>query len=117
VRADAPDAIVSSFDLGAVDACRAVAPELSTAWLTMGQDLETGSTVAAAHGHPWLHPDRRAVFAELATGIGAAHDNGVRVNVWTVDKPEDIRALARAGVDAVVTNVPDVALAALATPT
>jgi glycerophosphoryl diester phosphodiesterase len=113
VRAHAPDAIVSSFDLGAVDACRTFAPELATAWLTSGQDLATASAIASEHGHPWLHPDRASALATLKDGIHAAHDQGVRVDVWTVDDPDEIRTLAASGVDAIVTNVPDVALAAL----
>jgi glycerophosphoryl diester phosphodiesterase len=114
VRAHAPDAIVSSFDLDAVDACRAFAPELATAWLTSSQDVASASAIAAAHGHRWLHPDCRAALTEPERGIRAAHDLGLRVDVWTVDDPVEIRMLAAAGVDAIVTNVPDVALAALA---
>ena len=34
-------------------------------------------------------------------------------DVWTVDDPGEIAALAAAGVDAIITNVPDVALAVL----
>ncbi len=113
VRAHAPDAIVSSFDLGAVDACRTFAPELVTAWLTSGQDVATAAAVAAEHGHGWLHPDRMAALAASSTDIDEAHGRGVRVDVWTVDEPEEIRTLAAAGVDAIVTNVPDVALVAL----
>ena len=45
VRASHSDIIVSSFDLGAVDACRAFAPEIATGWLTSGQEL-----AAAARG-------------------------------------------------------------------
>jgi glycerophosphoryl diester phosphodiesterase len=114
VCAHASDVIVSSFDLDAVDACRAFAPELATAWLTSGQDVATASAIAAAHGHPWLHPDCRATLARPEAALRAAHDHGLRVDVWTVDDPDEIRVLAAAGVDAVVTNVPDVALAALA---
>ena len=33
------------------------------------------------------------------------------VDVWTVDDPDEMRVLAAAGVDAIITNVPDVALA------
>src|SRR5947209_7355929 len=33
------DVIVSSFDLGAVDASRTFAPEMATGWLTSGQDI------------------------------------------------------------------------------
>ena len=40
-----------------------------------------------------------------------AHDAGLAVNTWTCDEPERIRWLADLGVDAVITNVPDVALA------
>jgi len=32
------------------------------------------------------------------------------LNVWTVDEPDEISALATLGVDAIVTNEPDVAL-------
>jgi len=113
LRAHAPGAIVSSFDLGAVDACRAFAPELTTAWLTSGQDIASASAIAVAHGHTWLHPDRGSALRDLGPGIRAAHDSGLRVDVWTVDDPEEMRALAEAGVDAVVTNVPDIALAVL----
>jgi glycerophosphoryl diester phosphodiesterase len=113
VRAHAPDAIVSSFDLDAIDACRAFAPELATAWLTTGQDPGNAAAVAAAHGHPWLHPDRGVSLRDPDAGMRAAHDRGLRVDVWTVDDPDEIRVLAAAGVDAIVTNVPDIALAAL----
>ena len=41
------------------------------------------------------------------------HAAGLRVNTWTVDDPDRIRELASWGVDAVITNVPDVARAAL----
>jgi glycerophosphoryl diester phosphodiesterase len=45
--------------------------------------------------------------------VAAAHDTGLAVNAWTCDDPERIAWLAAAGVDGIVTNVPDVALAAL----
>src|SRR5207302_2430245 len=99
VRAHAPDAIVSSFDLGALDACRAFAPDLATAWLTSGQDVATASAIARTHGHPWLHPDRGASLRDPEAGIRAAHDHGLRVDVWTVDDPNEIRTLAAGGVD------------------
>ena len=113
VRAHAPGAIFSSFDLTAVDAVRAFAPEFVTAWLTSGQSLASAAPVAAEHGHVWLHPDRVTALAEGAAGIAAAHAAGVRVNVWTVDEPDEMHALATAGVDAIVTNVPDVAVTTL----
>jgi glycerophosphoryl diester phosphodiesterase len=111
IRAHDANVIVSSFDLAAVDAAREFAPELVTAWLTHGRPLAAGAALAADHGHQWLHPDRASA---LSGGIDAVHERGLRVDVWTVDDPSEIRALAAAGTDAIVTNVPDVALAALA---
>jgi glycerophosphoryl diester phosphodiesterase len=61
-----------------------------------------------------LNPDVTSALAAGAAGIAATHALGLRVSVWTVDDPETVRALAAAGVDIVITNVPDVALAALA---
>ncbi len=67
---------------------------------------------------PWLyaenlgalasHPryNQIALFPEY---VDECHKRGIRVNPWTVDIPEDIKALADAGCDALITNVPDVA--------
>ncbi len=38
------------------------------------------------------------------------HDRGVRVHTWTVNTEEDMRFLLDEGVDAIITNYPDVAL-------
>jgi glycerophosphoryl diester phosphodiesterase len=114
VRARELDVIVSSFDLATVDAARAYAPELPTAFLVHGADLASSVSVAAAHGHDWLHADRAMTLADPVAAVGQTHTAGLRIDVWTVDDPDEIRALGAAGVDAVITNVPDVALAALA---
>ena len=65
---------------------------------------------AVAHGHGALHPWVGWVTEDL---VAAAHAEGVTVNTWTVDDPADMVRLAALGVDGIVTNVPDVALAAL----
>lgn len=44
------------------------------------------------------------------------HARGLAVNAWTVNAPERVRALADLGVDAVITDRPDLARAALARP-
>ena len=104
----------SSFDLATVDAVRAYAPELSTGFLVHGSDIETAAAVARSHGHPWLHPDRASVLAAPDAAMAHARRNDLRVDVWTVDDPDEMQVLAAAGVDAIITNVPDVALDALA---
>jgi glycerophosphoryl diester phosphodiesterase len=106
--------VVSSFYLGAVDLAREYAPSIATGWLTHGQEVSEGAPRAAAHGHPWLNPDVQSALAAGPAGISATHALGLQVSVWTVDDPADARALAASGVDIVITNVPDVVIAALA---
>jgi glycerophosphoryl diester phosphodiesterase len=47
--------------------------------------------------------------------VQAAHRHGVEVHVWTVNEPDDMRRLVSMGVDGIVTDRADVALAALTT--
>jgi glycerophosphoryl diester phosphodiesterase len=108
--------IVSSFDLGAIDAARAIAPEAATGWLTSGQEVAAAATTVQEHGHGWLNPDRAVALRTKPDDIADARRHGVRVNVWTVDDPHEMTALAAAGVDALITNAPDVALEALKDP-
>jgi len=107
------DFFVSSFDIDTVDAARAHAPDHDTGFLVHSIDPVVAGARAREHGHAWVNPDRASVLA-APESVAACHDLGVRVAVWTVDAPDDIRALAGAGVDAIITNLPDVALAALA---
>jgi glycerophosphoryl diester phosphodiesterase len=107
-RADPPvSALVSSFDREAIDRVHALASSLPTALLTFVLD-DPLSTVArcAAGGHRALHPYDATVDRAL---VDAAHEHGLAVNVWTVDAPDRIAALAAMGVDGICTNVPDIA--------
>lgn len=110
VRDLGPAVVVSSFDLDHVDAAAALG--LLTGWLTAGQAPGAAAAVAAARGHRWLHPDRAAVLADPGA-VADAVAHGVLLDVWTVDDPGELRALADAGVAALITNVPDVARATL----
>jgi len=111
IRAAAADVVVSSFDLDAVDACRALAPELVTAWLTSGQTPAAAAAIAAPRGHRWIHPDWGSVLAAPPEDVAAAHAAGCLVDVWTVNDAEAMRELVRRGVDGIITDLPDVALA------
>ena len=106
--------VVSCFDLATVDRVRRLDEGLPTAYLVMlpRNRLLAAAAVrtCAAHGHGALHPYQRAVDAAL---VARAHTAGLALNTWTVDDPARIAELAALGVDAVVTNVPDVALRAL----
>jgi glycerophosphoryl diester phosphodiesterase len=107
-RADPPvSVLVSSFNIDAIDRVRTLAPSLPTALLTFGLD-EPATAIArcVAQGHRALHPFDATVDQML---VDAAHAAGLAINVWTVDRPDRIVALAAMGVDGICTNVPDTA--------
>jgi glycerophosphoryl diester phosphodiesterase len=112
VRETGGDVIISSFDLGAVDWCRKHAPEIPTGLLTSGQPVIEVARLAAERGHAWLNPDRAKTAHASPDVIAEAHALGLRLSVWTVDDPDEARALAKNGVDAIISNVPDVIRAA-----
>ncbi|SDL10554.1 glycerophosphodiester phosphodiesterase [Tessaracoccus oleiagri] len=57
--------------------------------------------------HPGLH------LLQLPGYVERAHEAGLLVHVWTVNDPGHMALVAAAGVDAVITNHPDAAAAAL----
>jgi len=102
-----PRWLVSSFRLATVDAVRRLAPDLRTAWLVVGMGREEVAVTATA-GHVAIHPHHAALDADA---IRLAHAAGLAVNTWTCDDPARMRQLMAWGIDAICTNVPDVALA------
>jgi glycerophosphoryl diester phosphodiesterase len=115
-RAWADDVLVSSFHLPALDRVRARAERVRTGYLTVldPPPLDAVAT-ARARGHGAVHPFFGVLSAEtVETVLAEAHAHGVAVNTWTVNDDDDLRRLAAAGVDAVITDRPAGARAALA---
>lgn len=103
--------IVSSFHLGTIDRVKELAPGLATGWLWgLIDDAPALLEKTASRGHQAVHPHHAFVDEELVAG---AHSLGLAVNAWTCNDPDRIRWLAELGVDAVITDTPDVALEAL----
>ncbi|MFP5255850.1 MAG: glycerophosphodiester phosphodiesterase [Acidimicrobiia bacterium] len=103
--------IVSSFHLGTIDRVKELAPGLATGWLWgVIDDVAALLDRAASHRHQAVHPHHAFVTEDL---VARAHDLGLAVNTWTCNDPDRIRWLAEVGVDAVITDTPDVALKAL----
>lgn len=105
--------ILSSFNPFSLLRARRIAPELKIG-LLYAPDLPLYLRKA------WfrlvvkpqaLHPHYRMVDARY---MAWAKRKGYEVNVWTVDDPEDMRRLAALGVNAIITNRPDVLKSVLA---
>jgi len=87
------------------------------------READPGARIGLLYGYrllePWryaaqaraeaLHPEFR-IPAYFPGYMGRCRDAGVRVHPYTPDSPKDIERLVRLGVDAVITNRPDVAL-------
>lgn len=57
-----------------------------------------------------LHPHQIFVTKEL---VESAHENGIMVNPWTVNKEKDMKKLLGFGVDGLITDVPNIAKKAI----
>jgi len=109
------DVLVSSFNLPTIDHLHALDASLPTALLTFqGFDPLEALHVVDERGHAALHPFVGSLAGAAAAAVtDRARELGIRVNVWTVNDEAEMRRLADAGIDGIVTDVPDLALRAL----
>jgi len=104
-------AIVSAFSLASIDAVKRVSPAVRTGLLTVAAlDQAWALDLAHEHGHDALHVQHPAVTAEL---VDRARALAVSVLAWTVDDADEMRRLAAKGVDTIVTNEVERAVAAV----
>lgn len=83
----------------------------SRSWLLASRSGRGVSGSASALQVPLQMRGLRIVDQKL---VDAAHERGLQVHAWTVNDPELIRSLISLGVDGIVTDRPDLALAELA---
>jgi glycerophosphoryl diester phosphodiesterase len=103
--------LVSSFDVGTVARVRR-ATALRTGLLFHSRQrapLRRAWLAPVVRPHA-LHPERVLVDAQR---MSAWRRRGYAVNAWTADAPDEVVRLARLGVDAIITNDPAGARAAL----
>jgi len=94
--------IVSSFQLSTLRAVQAADSRLALGALWgLAADPGPALAEAAAAGFRAVHPFVTAVDRAL---VEQAHGRGLAVNVWTVNAPDDLRAMVELGVDAVITD-------------
>lgn len=113
---------VHSFDWRNLRLLEKLAPNVTRSYLTVNEyhtskDAKAWSSgtplnktlnsfpklIKALNGHIWC-PDFNEV---TASDISEAHALGLKVTVWSVDKPEDMLKMIQYGVDGIITNRPD----------
>ena len=107
-RADDDRWVISCFRIETVDRCRALAPQIRTAWLCDSAPAGVADMLVRK-GHCALHP---WVNELTQPTVDECHAAGLQVNTWTCDDPARMAELIRWGIDGIVTNVPDVAVIA-----
>ena len=104
--------VVSSFNIETVDRVRDADPAIRRGYLTDPRwDQMAALERVIEGGHHVLHPHHFAVNPPL---VERCHEAGVLVTTWTVNDPDRMRWLVDdCGVDAIITDFPDVAVATL----
>ncbi|MGA2957054.1 MAG: glycerophosphodiester phosphodiesterase [Thermodesulfobacteriota bacterium] len=129
IRKEAMEARVSilSFDWRTLQAVQKIAPEIPTVYISIQQ--RAFDTIAADNpgGSPWTagfqHKNHGSVprmvkaaggrtwspyFGDLTEAkLKEAHDLGIKVVVWTVNEPAQIKKMLDLGVDGIISDRPD----------
>jgi len=112
--------MVEAFDWRVQRHIRPRRPDVKLAWLTSAETVRDAAlwwsgarassvpaAVAAEGGLVWA-PD----FVTLTEAtVQEAHDLGLAILPWTVNRPADMRRLINWGVDGLISDRPDLALA------
>lgn len=99
--------IVSCFDEVTCALVRHLNPGVAVGWLIWDIEFESALTRAYVLGLDAVHPHFSLVTREA---MATARELGVDVNVWTVNNPRDIKAMAELGVASIITDDPALAL-------
>jgi glycerophosphoryl diester phosphodiesterase len=106
--------IAASFSHETISAFRKLCPEVTTS----GDETETRNFVFMnlAYLGRWYSPNfkvfqvpTRSSGITIMTShfVRAAHERNIRVDVWTIDEPEEMNRMLDMGVDGIITDRPD----------
>jgi len=106
--------VAASFSHETISAFRMLCPEVTTS----GDETETRNFVfmnLAYIGH-WYSPNFKVFQVPTKSSgitimtphfVRAAHERNLRVDVWTIDDPDEMKRLIGMGVDGIITDRPD----------
>jgi glycerophosphoryl diester phosphodiesterase len=107
-------ASVISFDEASIDEAHALDPDLPTGYLLVPyQPLDPALRWAVEHGHTAVHPWEGDLGLDPAPALSQAMAYGRQLGCYVVNDPDRMKHLAVFGLWGFVTDVPDVARAAL----
>lgn len=95
--------IISSFNHESIKICREIDDKIQIG-LLYEKPIEDVIKYAKVLGVDAIHPDLRLVSEKL---IIEAKENNIKVNVYTVNYPEYMKILIKAGVNGIITDYPD----------
>ncbi len=99
--------IVSSFDPRVLKTFREIMPEVPIGYL-FAPNYTFFPEVMETLPHEARHP-----YHELLTPDYVNNLRGYRINTWTVNEPERVKELIELGIDAIITDKPDMAVEVL----
>lgn len=102
--------LISSFDANVLIECKNVDSKCKTGFLYAPNKSHFYTTMLFGYVKfakkikaDYLHPHYYTVTKRY---VDRLHKNGIKVNVWTVNKPETVNKLLKYGVDGLITDVP-----------
>jgi glycerophosphoryl diester phosphodiesterase len=103
--------LISSFQYSSLRRVKEIDPSLPVGLLYSSAltGPRLSRCLAGSLPHEAHHPSHESL---TAAGVAWLHAQALRVNTWTVDDEPELKRLAAAGVDGLITNRPDAALAA-----
>jgi glycerophosphoryl diester phosphodiesterase len=105
---------VISFDEAAIERVRELDPGIKTGYLLVPtQPVEPALVWATEHGHAGVYPYEADLGMDPLPLLAQANAFGREIGCYVVNDPERMKHLAACGIWGFVTDVPDVAYAAL----
>ena len=99
--------IFSSFNWISVLRAKQMAPEIECGFLYAGNKHLHLAPQAKDAGIEYMHPDFTLLDDDI---VAECKENGIGLNVWTINEEDQMRQLIKWGVNAAISNYPDMCL-------